>query len=57
MIEMVKRLDDSPRDIHVFSSARQKCNVNPCNINNGGCAHSCHPAPNGTVCIFTFYGY
>lgn len=57
MIEMVKRLDDSPRDIHVFSSARQKCNVNPCNINNGGCAHSCHPAPNGTVCIFSFHGY
>lgn len=49
MIEMVKRLDDSPRDIHVFSGARQKCNINLCNINNGGCAQSCHPAPNGTV--------
>ena len=21
----------------------------PCKINNGGCAHSCHQAPNGTV--------
>lgn len=52
MIEMVKRLDDSPRDIHVFSSARQKCNINLCNINNGGCQQSCHPAPNGTVRIF-----
>lgn len=49
MIEMVKRLEDSPRDIHVFSSLRQKCQVNPCHINNGGCAQSCHPGPNGTV--------
>ena len=49
MIEMVKRLDDSPRDIHVFSSLRQKCQTNPCHINNGGCAQSCHPGPNGTV--------
>jgi low density lipoprotein-related protein 2 len=49
MIEMVKRLEDSPRDIHVFSSSRQKCQANPCHINNGGCAQSCHPAPNDTV--------
>lgn len=49
MIEMVKRLEDSPRDIQVYSSARQKCTANPCQINNGGCAQSCHPAPNGTV--------
>lgn len=21
----------------------------PCKLNNGGCAHSCHQAPNGTV--------
>ncbi|XP_023703710.1 low-density lipoprotein receptor-related protein 2 [Cryptotermes secundus] len=49
MIEMVKRLEDSPRDIHVFSSSRQKCQVNPCHINNGGCAQSCHPGPNGTA--------
>ncbi|XP_075155675.1 low-density lipoprotein receptor-related protein megalin [Haematobia irritans] len=47
MIEMVKRLEDSPRDIRVYSAERQKCNVNPCLINNGGCAQSCHPAPNG----------
>ncbi|XP_037869964.1 low-density lipoprotein receptor-related protein 2 isoform X2 [Bombyx mori] len=49
MIEMVKRLEDSPRDIHVYSPKRQKCQVNLCKISNGGCAHSCHPAPNNTV--------
>lgn len=48
-IEMVKRLEDSPRDIHVFSGSRQNCTVNPCTINNGGCQHSCHPTGNGTV--------
>jgi low density lipoprotein-related protein 2 len=47
MIEMVKRLDDSPRDIHVYSETRQKCKVNPCLIKNGGCAQSCHPGLNG----------
>lgn len=47
MIEMVKRLEDSPRDIHVFSESRQVCDKNPCHINNGGCTQSCHPAPNG----------
>lgn len=49
MIEMVKRLEESPRDIHIFSPTRQACNVNPCSLKNGGCAHSCHQAPNGTV--------
>lgn len=49
MIEMVKRLEDSPRDIQVFSNMRQTCTVNACHINNGGCAQSCHPAPNGTA--------
>nr|CAD7197742.1 unnamed protein product [Timema douglasi] len=48
MIEMVKRLEDSPRDIHVFAASRQKCTFNPCHINNGGCAVSCHPGINGT---------
>lgn len=48
MIEMVKRLEDSPRDIQVFSTLRQACKVNPCHINNGGCAKSCHPGINGT---------
>ncbi|GBP08672.1 Low-density lipoprotein receptor-related protein 2 [Eumeta japonica] len=49
MIEMVKRLEDSPRDIHVYSTKRQTCDANPCRINNGGCAQSCHPAPNNTA--------
>ncbi|KAJ0178036.1 hypothetical protein K1T71_005859 [Dendrolimus kikuchii] len=49
MIEMVKRLEDSPRDIHIYSQSRQKCSVSPCKIANGGCAYSCHPAPNNTV--------
>lgn len=49
MIEMVKRLEDSPRDIQVYSVTRQTCAVNPCSINNGGCAQSCHPGPNGTA--------
>lgn len=48
-IELVKRLEDSPRDLHVFSAARQQCTVNPCNINNGGCDQSCHPSHNGSV--------
>lgn len=49
MIEIVKRLDDSPRDIHIFSSSQQKCTSNPCHINNGGCAQSCHPSANYTA--------
>ena len=49
LVEMVKRLDESPRDLHVFSKARQVCDQNPCSRNNGGCAHSCHQAPNGTI--------
>lgn len=57
MIEMVKRLEESPRDIHVYSPDRQKCDKNPCSLQNGGCAHSCHQAPNGTIeclCNSTF---
>jgi low density lipoprotein-related protein 2 len=49
MIEMVKRLEESPRDIHIYSTHRQICSKNPCQINNGGCAHSCHQAPSGIV--------
>lgn len=49
MIEMVKRLEESPRDIHIYSPKRQACNTNPCEIKNGGCEDSCHQAPNGTV--------
>ncbi|XP_059057986.1 low-density lipoprotein receptor-related protein 2 [Achroia grisella] len=49
MVEMVKRLEDSPRDIHVYSKKRQMCQANACSISNGGCAQSCHPAPNNTA--------
>jgi len=49
LVEMVKRLEDSPRDVHVFSASRQECTVNACKINNGGCQQSCHPGPNGTA--------
>ncbi|XP_074098383.1 low-density lipoprotein receptor-related protein megalin isoform X1 [Cotesia typhae] len=46
-VEMVKRLEDSPRDLHIYSATKQQCKVNPCNINNGGCDQSCHPGANG----------
>ncbi|KAK0162271.1 hypothetical protein PV327_008621 [Microctonus hyperodae] len=46
-IEMIKRLDDSPRDLHIFSALKQECKINPCNINNGGCEQSCHPGVDG----------
>ena len=49
MIELVRRLDDSPRDLQVFSPDRQRCQFNPCTLNNGGCAQSCHPSTNGTA--------
>ena len=49
MVEIVKRLDDSPRDIHIFSRKQQQCQVNLCNINNGGCSQSCYPGPNQTA--------
>ena len=47
MIEIVKRLDNSPRGIQVYTPERQTCTYNVCKINNGGCADSCHPGPNG----------
>lgn len=49
MIDLVKRLEDSPRDIQVFAPSRQTCAINACLINNGGCAQSCHPGPQGTA--------
>ncbi|GAB6028318.1 hypothetical protein CHUAL_002491 [Chamberlinius hualienensis] len=47
--EIVKRLDNSPRDIHAYSKSQQKCDFNPCAIDNGGCQQSCHHVGNGTV--------
>nr|XP_045622888.1 low-density lipoprotein receptor-related protein 2-like isoform X5 [Procambarus clarkii] len=49
MVEMVRRLEESPRDIHVFSAERQTCETNLCEINNGGCAQSCHPSTDNKV--------
>lgn len=47
MIEIVKRLDESPRDLHIFTPQKPFCSKSPCSIDNGGCAHSCHPGPDG----------
>ena len=47
MEEVVKRLDNSPRDIQLFREDRQNCTVDQCTIKNGGCADSCHPGPDG----------
>ncbi|XP_069108702.1 low-density lipoprotein receptor-related protein 2-like isoform X5 [Argopecten irradians] len=47
MIVMKEGITHRPMGINVFSSQRQKCTANPCQIFNGGCAHSCHPAPDG----------
>lgn len=49
MIEIVKRLEESPRDIQVYSKDKQACEYAVCNDNNGGCAQSCHPSFNQTV--------
>jgi low density lipoprotein-related protein 2 len=50
MVEIVKRLEESPRDIQIFSGDRQKCDVNVCQVRNGGCeGGSCHPGFNNTV--------
>ncbi|XP_022692321.1 low-density lipoprotein receptor-related protein 2-like isoform X2 [Varroa jacobsoni] len=51
MQEIAKRLEESPRDIHVYAPERQKCNKTVCELNNGGCAQSCHPGPNGPECL------
>merc|ERR1711971_555531 len=39
MEEVVKRLDNSPRDIQIFQASRQSCSVGPCTFNNGGCVN------------------
>ena len=57
MLEVVKRLDNSPRDIQIFSADRQAaCAVEQCKINNGGCADSCHPSPTGEPECLCSYG-
>ena len=49
MVEIVKRLDNSPRGIQVYAPDRQNCTLDVCNINNGGGAYSCHPGPGATA--------
>ena len=51
MKEIVKRLDYSPRGIQIYAPDRQKCTLNVCKINNGGCAGSCHPSPDGDTTV------
>ena len=46
MEEVVKRLDNSPRDIKLFKADQQSCSVGPCSFNNGGCVNG-HCMPNG----------
>ncbi|XP_040583657.2 LOW QUALITY PROTEIN: low-density lipoprotein receptor-related protein 2 [Lepeophtheirus salmonis] len=56
MKEIIKRLENSPRDIQIYAPERQNCTVNVCTINNGGCSESCHPGPNGTAICRCFNG-
>ncbi|KAK7507961.1 hypothetical protein BaRGS_00000926, partial [Batillaria attramentaria] len=46
---LVQGLSTRPMGIIAFSSSRQKCDADPCGNHNGGCSHSCHPAPDGGV--------
>ncbi|XP_078621857.1 low-density lipoprotein receptor-related protein 2-like isoform X1 [Branchiostoma floridae x Branchiostoma japonicum] len=46
-IRMAQGLGSGMRDVHVFSTSSQQCSNDPCENNNGGCSHSCHPAPSG----------
>ena len=48
MKEIVKRLDNSPRGIQIYAPERQNCTFTVCKFNNGGCADSCHPGPDGS---------
>ena len=57
MEEVVKRLDNSPRDIQIYSQRKQgKCDIEQCKVNNGGCADSCHPSADGSPECLCSYG-
>ena len=50
MEEVVKRLENSPRDIQLVDPEKQqKCDADhqTCSINNGGCADICNPSTDG----------
>ncbi|XP_071103874.1 low-density lipoprotein receptor-related protein 2-like [Haliotis cracherodii] len=42
---IIQGLSTRPMGLTVYAADRQKCNTNPCDVFNGGCSHSCHPAP------------
>ncbi|XP_041374759.1 low-density lipoprotein receptor-related protein 2-like [Gigantopelta aegis] len=44
---MIQGLATRPMGLTVYAADVQKCDVNPCEKFNGGCSHSCHPAPGG----------
>ncbi|XP_059178824.1 low-density lipoprotein receptor-related protein 2-like isoform X2 [Physella acuta] len=46
---LVQGLSTRPMGITVYAQDKQKCSNNPCAVFNGGCSHSCHPGPDGTV--------
>ncbi|XP_035827354.1 low-density lipoprotein receptor-related protein 2 [Aplysia californica] len=46
---LVQGLSTRPMGVTVYSQEKQKCSNNPCAVFNGGCSHSCHPGPEGTV--------
>uniref|UniRef100_A0A2C9KAN0 EGF-like domain-containing protein n=1 Tax=Biomphalaria glabrata TaxID=6526 RepID=A0A2C9KAN0_BIOGL len=46
---LVQGLSTRPMGVAVYSQEKQKCNNNPCTVFNGGCSHSCHPGPDGSV--------
>ena len=43
MEEVVKRIENSPRDIQIYRAEKQSCTVGQCSINNGGCSDHCLP--------------
>ncbi|XP_043910917.1 low-density lipoprotein receptor-related protein 2-like [Protopterus annectens] len=50
MIVLLKDIQYTPNDIHIFSpSKQQQCN-NSCELFNGGCSHICVPGPSGAEC-------
>ena len=54
MEEVVKRLENSPRDIQIYSPKKQdKCPGSPCDINKGGCADECFNSNGQAECKCT----
>ncbi|XP_076088432.1 low-density lipoprotein receptor-related protein 2-like [Mytilus galloprovincialis] len=47
LVVMSEGITNRPMGINIYSPKRQKCNTNPCDVNNGGCSHGCHPGADG----------